>query len=157
MMNETQKQEKLRKNFLKAQQLRKDREMRERAAEERRVACLERDNSYFRQRPRSLPIAPPQDYTKQLIDRAAAHAAMEMHRPIADMFGSPPWSAAIGQVSRDLFMGAWRFARIDSQGTIEMDFIREAFSGNYRFSLHIPPVDVNYIIDNCELEMARQW
>jgi len=157
MLSNAAKQEKIQKNFRKAQQLRQAREAKEQSDEKRRVARLEAENDNLRHRSRSVAIEAPSDYMKHLIDKSAAHAAREMHRPIADMFGSPPWSAAIGRVSEDIFNGAWPFARIQQQGAIEMRWMEELFSQNYRFSLHIPAVDVSYIIDEYELKMARRW
>lgn len=151
------KQQKVQKNFREAQRIRQAQEAKEQADKKRRVARLEVDNENLRQRLRSVAIEPPSDYMKYLIDKAASHAAREMSGPIADMFGSPPWAAAIGRVSEDMFNGAWPFARVQQQGPIEMRWMEELFSQNYRFYMRIPAIDVSYIIDSHELKMARKW
>jgi len=86
---------------------------------------------------------------------AGAKASREMAGPISDMFGNPPWSAAIRRVSEALFNAAAPFASVYEHGKVEADIMEYLFNGNHKFSLHIPAADFDYVIDRRELRMRR--
>lgn len=157
MYTQTAKQKKIMKNFREAQKLRAAREKREAEAEQRRVSRLEHDNRQLRNRPQVVPFKAPDGFMERVLEHMGHMAARDSYEPLLRMFQSEPWSAAIPMAAESIWNGSAYFRRVSMDRTIDMEIMEHLFDGNYRFNVHIPAIDISYVIDRYELQHGRDF
>lgn len=156
-----QKQRRVQKHYRKAEQLRKAKsvaEQAENAAQATRTETLERENRSLRHRAMASPMPLPKDFYERMLRDASHQAARHLMQTVHDEMYDKPFFTAIGRVAEGIWNGALPMSVVDGpEPMVEATLMEAVWDDTYKFSVDIPAVRFDRIIDRRELRMMRDF